>query len=100
MPEAKHFIVRTPLFPLYSEVQLLTKILAGMPKDGVWGMIKALFDQTGTPQANVDWSQPNEWIDQRLQQPGTVFMAVGAGHLAGENSVQDYLVQQNIAATR
>lgn len=67
MPEAKHFIVRTPLFPLYSEVQLLTKILAGMSKDGVWGMIKALFDQTGTPQANVDWSQPNEWIDQRLQ---------------------------------
>ncbi|WP_228243928.1 TraB/GumN family protein [Porphyrobacter sp. GA68] len=46
---------------------------------------------------NRNWA---EWIDQRLQQPGTVFMAVGAGHLAGENSVQDYLVQQNIAATR
>lgn len=67
MPEAKHFIVRTPLFPLYSEVQLLTKILDGVSKNGVWGMIKALFDQAGTPQANVDWSQPNEWIDQRLE---------------------------------
>ncbi len=30
-------------------------------------MIKAMLDQTGTPQAIVDWSQPNEWIDQRLQ---------------------------------
>lgn len=67
MPETKHCIVRTPLFPLYSEVRLLTKILAGVSKDGVWGMIKALFEQAGTPQANVDWSQPNEWIDQRLQ---------------------------------
>lgn len=46
---------------------------------------------------NRNWAR---WIDQRLQQPGTVFMAVGAGHLAGQNSVQDYLVQQNIAAAR
>ncbi len=67
MPEAKHFIVRTPLFPLYSEIQLLTQILDGVSKNDVWGMIKVLFDQTGTPQANVDWSQPNQWIEQRLQ---------------------------------
>ena len=46
---------------------------------------------------NRNWAQ---WIDQRLDQPGTVFMAVGAGHLAGENSVQDYLLAQNIAAAR
>lgn len=31
------------------------------------------------------------WIDERLKQPGTVFMAVGAGHLAGKGSVQDDL---------
>lgn len=67
MPDTKHFIVRTPLFPLYSEVRLLVQILDGISKDAVWGMIKALFDQTGTPQSNVDWSQPNEWIEQRLQ---------------------------------
>ncbi|MBS1211055.1 MAG: uncharacterized protein H6R19_3453 [Proteobacteria bacterium] len=67
MPDTKHFIVRTPLFPLYSEVRLLVQILDGISKDAVWGMIKALFDQAGTPQSNVDWSQPNEWIEQRLQ---------------------------------
>ena len=34
------------------------------------------------------------WADQiktRLDKPGTVFVAVGAGHLAGQKSVQDYL---------
>lgn len=28
------------------------------------------------------------WVEQRMKQPGTVFVAVGAGHLAGEGSVQ------------
>jgi len=69
LPQTKRFIVRTPLFPLYSKVRLLVQILDGVSKDAVWGMIKALFDQTGTPQSNVDWSRPDEWIDQRLQGP-------------------------------
>jgi uncharacterized protein YbaP (TraB family) len=37
---------------------------------------------------NRAWAQ---WIDTRMERPGTVFIAVGAGHLAGRNSVQDYL---------
>lgn len=69
MNEPKRFIVRTPLFPTYSEVRTLVRVLDGVAKDAVWGMTKALFDQTGTPQSNVDWSQPNEWIEQRLQGP-------------------------------
>lgn len=46
---------------------------------------------------NRNWA---DWIDTRLDQPGTVFMAVGAGHLAGENSVQDYLAQRGIVSAR
>lgn len=41
-----------------------------------------------------------EWIDTRLDSPGTVFMAVGAGHLAGDQSVQDALAKRGIASTR
>lgn len=41
-----------------------------------------------------------EWIESRMDAPGTVFMAVGAGHLAGENSVQDYLEQEGVTVTR
>lgn len=67
MADSKHFIVRTPLFPLYSEVRQLVRILDGTVKDAVWGMMKALFDQTGTPQSTVDWSRPDEWLDERLE---------------------------------
>jgi uncharacterized protein YbaP (TraB family) len=46
---------------------------------------------------NANWA---EWIDTRLQQPGTVFVAVGAGHLAGKDSVQDYLKKRGLKVRR
>lgn len=48
-------------------------------------------------QRNGKWAQ---WIDDRMDQPGTVFVAVGAGHLAGTKSVQDYLAERGITVTR
>jgi len=46
---------------------------------------------------NRNWA---EWIDTRLDSPGTVFVAVGAGHLAGEKSVQDVLDTRGIKSIR
>ncbi|MBX7481321.1 TraB/GumN family protein [Qipengyuania qiaonensis] len=46
---------------------------------------------------NERWA---EWIDDRLDKPGTVFIAVGAGHLAGQQSVQDYLTGRGLSVTR
>ena len=40
------------------------------------------------------------WVQQRLARPGVIFMAVGAGHLAGKDSVQDMLRQRGIRAIR
>jgi uncharacterized protein len=40
------------------------------------------------------------WIDNRMDTPGTVFIAVGAGHLAGKGSVQDFLKRHKRKATR
>jgi len=37
---------------------------------------------------NANWSH---WIEQRMAQPGSVLIAVGAGHLAGKGSVIDML---------
>jgi uncharacterized protein YbaP (TraB family) len=37
---------------------------------------------------NANWSQ---WIARRMAGPGTTLIAVGAGHLAGPDSVQDML---------
>ena len=46
---------------------------------------------------NRNWAQ---WVDDRLDRPGTVFVAVGAGHLAGSDSVQTLLSQRGIASQR
>lgn len=46
---------------------------------------------------NANWAK---WLKARLDKPGTVFVAVGAGHLAGPGSVQDQLAAQGIASTR
>jgi uncharacterized protein len=40
------------------------------------------------------------WIAQRLQEPGTVFVAVGAGHLAGQDSVQNKLAALHVRSQR
>ncbi len=46
---------------------------------------------------NKTWA---EWIEHRLEQPGTVFIAVGAGHLAGKGSLQDQLKRRGIKSNR
>ena len=46
---------------------------------------------------NYNWSQ---WIERRMTQPGTVMVAVGAGHLAGNDSVQRYLQSRGYKVKR
>jgi uncharacterized protein YbaP (TraB family) len=46
---------------------------------------------------NATWAK---WIENRMKTPGTVFVAVGAGHLAGKDSVQDYLAKTGIKTAR
>jgi uncharacterized protein YbaP (TraB family) len=48
-------------------------------------------------QRNANWAG---WIERRLQQPGTVFIAVGAGHLAGADSVQRQLARRGLKVER
>ena len=48
-------------------------------------------------QRNANWA---EWVKWRLQQPGTVFVAVGAGHLAGKQSVQRLLKRRGVKVER
>jgi uncharacterized protein YbaP (TraB family) len=46
---------------------------------------------------NANWSQ---WIERRMAEPGSVLVAVGAGHLAGKDSVQDYLKKRGLKVER
>jgi hypothetical protein len=46
---------------------------------------------------NAKWA---EWLDARMDRPGTAFVAVGAGHLAGKDSVQELLGKYGHKAKR
>lgn len=46
---------------------------------------------------NARWAS---WIDQRMDQPGSVMVAVGAGHLAGEGSVLKALERRGYTISR
>lgn len=48
-------------------------------------------------QRNARWAQ---WIAERMKSPGTVFVAVGAGHLSGPDSVQNRLAQLGVKSAR
>lgn len=46
---------------------------------------------------NARWAK---WIANRLKTPGTVFVAVGAGHLSGPDSVQNQLSMLGVKSAR
>jgi uncharacterized protein YbaP (TraB family) len=48
-------------------------------------------------QRNRRWAA---WIEARMARPGTVFVAVGAGHLAGPDSVQHILMRNGAKVAR
>jgi uncharacterized protein len=57
---------------------------------------RALYDALLT-RRNANWAK---WIDAQMEKPGTTFMAVGAGHLAGPTSVQALLPAYGLSAER
>jgi hypothetical protein len=48
-------------------------------------------------QRNANWSK---WIEQRMEQPGALMIAVGAGHLAGKDSVVEMLKKDGYKVRR
>jgi uncharacterized protein YbaP (TraB family) len=46
---------------------------------------------------NQAWTS---WLVSRLERPGTILFAVGAGHLAGPDSVQRMLAARGLTVTR
>jgi uncharacterized protein len=84
---------------------MLDKMVAEWLKGDADALAAIMNEELGDPAVaeallysrNANWA---EWIDARMAQPGTVFVAVGAGHLAGERSVQDLLAQRGIDSER
>jgi uncharacterized protein YbaP (TraB family) len=106
--------------PAESQIALLNAMVAELPKVetmiaemvGSWATGKpdelaALMNRSDsmTPELNkllltdrnARWA---EKLDARMDRPGTVFVAVGAGHLAGKDSVQDMLKARGFKVER
>lgn len=82
--------------------KLLNAWVAGNPEQ-VGDLINEAMDETPEIRTalltnrNANWAK---WIDNRLDKPGIVFIAVGAGHLAGKDNVRDLLLKRGIPADR
>jgi len=106
--------------PLPAQRKLLVETIEDLPKagskidqavtawrkgdaDGLARLVNA--DMASAPEVteallvrrNRNWA---DWISKRMQQPGTVFVAVGAGHLAGNASVQTELARRGFKVER
>ncbi len=88
-----------------SVVPSMNGMVAAWARGDAEGLARLMNDELDDPALaerllyarNRDWA---EWVEKRLDEPGTVFVAVGAGHLAGANSVQDYLSQSGTVVVR
>ncbi len=55
-----------PHFPDYSKARLLIPIWQGASGASIAGMRSAITALTGTPQDAMDWTDPDRWIEERL----------------------------------
>ena len=83
-----------------AQTDMLVDRWANADSDGVAALMNEGFEQLDLVEPlltrrNANWAR---WINQRMKKPGTVFMAVGAGHLAGTVSVQQLLSAYGLVA--
>ena len=100
MPEDKQIVQLGQTLDAVPEMgPQLTQMLASWSKGDVEAlatMMNASLKETPElykmifSDRNATWA---DWIQKRMDQPGTVFIAVGAGHLAGQDSLQDMLAK-------
>jgi len=74
------------------DVDRLGALLNEEEDEGERALHRMLFTER-----NANWAR---WIEERMARPGTVFLAVGAGHLAGPDSVQAVLAAHGVTAAR
>lgn len=85
-----------------TEVGKIVSAWSAGDAEGLAGLMNADQEDPAMMQAlltnrNKAWAQ---WLKARLDAPGTVFVAVGAGHLGGKDSVQEYLARGGIVSQR
>ena len=104
--ELQLVMLRSTLDELARLPQILAPALAAWSSGDVERLEAVLNDPTSNDprlrriflaERNQTWGR---WIRERMARPGTVFIAVGAGHLAGRDSVQAVLADAGLRAER
>lgn len=107
LPEADQRVFLEGVLESPEEVRRQFDAMLGAWRNGDTRAIGRTFndEETLTPELreilltrrNARWA---EWLQNRLSRPGTVFVAVGAGHLAGPDSVQNMLRRRGLSTHR
>ncbi len=105
MPAQRQLLATTldDLPKMGAEIDAMVKDWSAGDADALAKLLNADLDRTPElKQAllvtrNRNWAN---WIAQRMKQPGTLFVAVGAGHLAGSDSVQTELAKRGLKVER
>lgn len=104
LPEATQIEMLTRVLDGQNQVEVATdQAVAAWSKGDERGLARVLAeDMAQTPASvrdrlvdrrNANWAT---WIAARMARPGTVFVAVGSGHLAGKGSVQRLLAKRGV----
>ena len=104
LPEATQIEMLTRVLDGQDQVEVATdQAVAAWSKGDERGLARVLADDMAqTPASvrdrlvdrrNANWAT---WIAARMARPGTVFVAVGSGHLAGKGSVQRLLAKRGV----
>ena len=101
---------RTFLIGVLDEDAAMKDQFGGMLKDWANGNVKGIAESFNAElseapelkdallvRRNANWAR---WVRGRLAKPGTVMVAVGAGHLAGDQSVVSFLQKEGVKVTR
>ena len=101
---------RTFLIGVLDEDAAMKDQFGGMLKDWANGNVKGIAESFNAElseapelkdallvRRNANWAR---WVRGRLAKPGTVMVAVGAGHLAGDQSVVSFLQKDGVKVTR
>ncbi len=105
LPEAQQVAMLSDSITEFDKIETMFKPMLAAWSSGNTEGLAEIMNEDDDPalykliftDRNAKWA---EWIDTRMEQPGTVFIAVGAGHLAGKGSVQDFLAQKGIKSER
>lgn len=59
--------LRIPFFPTYGYARAMLPVIAEVERKALTALMSEVRDQMGTPKSQVDWTDPDAWISERLK---------------------------------